>query len=427
MRRIATGSNRNPAIDLFGPGKHGFKTGNRSLGDPPSTPGGEWFNSIQEELARVVEATGVSLDPAKFDQLLTSIKFIAWGAGKTAAPWAPLSSPVLTGTPTAPTATDGTNTTQIASTAFVQSAVGGYLSKSITGGTVTLTDAEASNPVLGFSGTLTSNATVVLPASIKRLWAIYNATSGAYTVTVKLTSGTGVTVAQGKRNLVYTDGSNVYDGFNDFESVALTGAPTAPTAAVDTSTTQIASTAFVINQASSTTPIVDGTAAVGTSKRYARADHVHPTDTSLAPVASPTLTGVPTAPTATAATASSQLATTAHVHSVFDLRTYKSPDLSIANSGSVTMEHGLGSVPVGVFISLKCAVAEMGYAVGDVIILSAQSDPNSSAEGLSVIKTATQLIALVGENGPGMYPNKTGGGGGILTAAKWKLILTAIK
>lgn len=119
MRRIATGSNRNPAIDLFGPGKHGFKTGNRSLGDPPSTPGGEWFNSIQEELARVVEATGVSLDPAKFDQLLTSIKFIAWGEGKTAAPWAPLSSPVLTDTPTAPTASTGTRSTQLATTAFV--------------------------------------------------------------------------------------------------------------------------------------------------------------------------------------------------------------------------------------------------------------------------------------------------------------------
>ena len=123
MRRIATGSNRNPAIDLFGPGKHGFKTGNRSLGDPPSTPGGEWFNSIQEELARVVEATGVSLDPAKFDQLLTSIKFIAWGAGKTAAPWAPLSSPVLTDTPTAPTAATGTNTTQVATTAFVNAEI----------------------------------------------------------------------------------------------------------------------------------------------------------------------------------------------------------------------------------------------------------------------------------------------------------------
>ena len=37
---------------------------------------------------------------------------------------APLASPALTGTPTAPTATGGTNTTQLATTAFVQSAVG---------------------------------------------------------------------------------------------------------------------------------------------------------------------------------------------------------------------------------------------------------------------------------------------------------------
>ena len=82
---------------------------------------------------------------------------------------APLASPALTDTPTTPTAADGTNTAQIASTAFVQSAVGGYLSKSVTGGTVTLSDLEASNPVIGFSGTLTSNLVVVVPTTVKRL------------------------------------------------------------------------------------------------------------------------------------------------------------------------------------------------------------------------------------------------------------------
>lgn len=40
-------------------------------------------------------------------------------------PYAPLASPAFTGTPTAPTATSGTNTTQIATTAFVQDAVSG--------------------------------------------------------------------------------------------------------------------------------------------------------------------------------------------------------------------------------------------------------------------------------------------------------------
>ncbi len=74
-------------------------------------------------------------------------------------------------------------------------------------------------------------------------------------------------------------------GYAPLASPALTGVPTAPTASVDTSTTQVATTAFVINQASATTPAADGTAAVGSSKRYARADHVHPTDTTRATVA----------------------------------------------------------------------------------------------------------------------------------------------
>jgi hypothetical protein len=63
-------------------------------------------------------------------------------------------------------------------------------------------------------------------------------------------------------------------------SPALSGTPTAPTAAANTNTTQVATTAFVLGQASSTTPNMDGTAAVGTSNTFARADHVHPTDTS---------------------------------------------------------------------------------------------------------------------------------------------------
>lgn len=98
-------------------------------------------------------------------------------------------------------------------------------------------------------------------------------------------------------------------------SPALTGTPTAPTAAVNTNTTQIATTAFVLGQANSTagTIAMDGTQAAGTSNLYARADHVHPTDTSRAPLASPTFTGIPAAPTAAADTNTTQLATTAFV------------------------------------------------------------------------------------------------------------------
>ncbi|WP_304349761.1 tail fiber protein [Comamonas testosteroni] len=226
---------------------------------------------------------------------------------------APLASPGLTGTPTAPTAADGTNTTQLASTAFVQNAVGGYLAKGVTGGTVTLTEAEASNPVIALTGALTSALNLVVPVTVKRIWAIFNSTTGAFGVTVKTAAGTGVAVAQGKRNLVYTDGTNVYDGFNDFDNIAITGTSTAPTAAVGTNTTQLATTAFVIGQAGTAAPKIDGAATVGTATRFAREDHVHPTDTSRASLASPGLTGTPTAPTAAAGTNNTQIATTAFV------------------------------------------------------------------------------------------------------------------
>jgi len=76
---------------------------------------------------------------------------------------------------------------------------------------------------------------------------------------------------------------------------ALLGTPAAPTAAVDTTSTQIATTAFVIGQAAVATPQALGSAAVGTSKKYAREDHVHAapaTDTSrMAVTGGQTITG----------------------------------------------------------------------------------------------------------------------------------------
>jgi hypothetical protein len=68
-------------------------------------------------------------------------------------------------------------------------------------------------------------------------------------------------------------------------SPTLAGTPLAPTAAANTNTTQIATTAFVLGQASSTGPVMDGTQTIGISTRFSREDHVHPSDTSRAPAA----------------------------------------------------------------------------------------------------------------------------------------------
>lgn len=160
--------------------------------------------------------------------------------------YARLASPTFTGSPSAPTAALGDNTTKLATTAFVQETLGGFLSKSIAGtGSVTLTAVEAGNGIIRFTGALTGNRDVIVPSSPTRSWVVFNDTTGAFTLTVKTASGTGVLVPQGKREIVYCDGTNVAPAFSDFVSVALEGAPTAPTPAKFDNDTSVATTAFV--------------------------------------------------------------------------------------------------------------------------------------------------------------------------------------
>lgn len=157
-----------------------------------------------------------------------------------------IASPAFTGTPTAPTPPAGTNNTQIATMEALQAALGGPLTKSVAGsGTTTLTAAEAGNGILIFTGVLTGARTVTAPATPARQWVIDNRTSGAFTLTFKTPAGSGVLVAQDKRMLVASDGTNVIRANDDYTDAALLGVPTAPTASPGDSTTKVASTAFV--------------------------------------------------------------------------------------------------------------------------------------------------------------------------------------
>jgi hypothetical protein len=126
---------------------------------------------------------------------------------------ADIASPSFTGTPAAPLATEGSNTTQIATTAYVTQERSSV---------ATLSNKTLVAPVLGTpaSGTLTNCTS--LP--------IVNGTTGTLSVA---RGGTGVTTSTGT-------GSTVLSA-----SPAFTGTPTAPTASSGTNTTQIATTAFV--------------------------------------------------------------------------------------------------------------------------------------------------------------------------------------
>lgn len=314
---------------------------------------------------------------------------------------APLASPALTGNPTAPTQAPGDNTTKIATDAFVTAAVAagaapvtsvftrigavvaatndyseaqisftdittndvtstkhGYAPKSpadatkFMNGAATPAYALVKDSDLSTSNVTTNNVTIakhgfapILPNDAAKYLdgtGAYSVPSGtgtgsvtsvAQTVPTEMTiSGSPVTTsgtlaldwnsasgnkviaspagggsgAYAGRALVALDIPNIAESqvtslVSDLAlkaplaSPALTGVPTAPTAAALTNTTQLATTAF-------------DTAAVAVETSRATT-----AEALKAPLASPTFTGVPAAPTAAAGTNTTQLATTAFV------------------------------------------------------------------------------------------------------------------
>ncbi len=127
--------------------------------------------------------------------------------------YAPIASPTLTGTPAAPTAAADTNTTQIATTAFVMTELGDYLTTS----TASSTYAPIASPTL-------------------------------------------------------------------------TGTPAAPTASADTNTTQIATTAFVMTEVGDYLPLAGGTLTGNLIFEGATADAYETTLTVADPTADRTIT-----------------------------------------------------------------------------------------------------------------------------------------
>ena len=80
-----------------------------------------------------------------------------------------------------------------------------------TGGTTTLTDEQEEVNVIHVSGALVSNATIVFAGERGRVWIVTNATTGAFTVTFKVTGQAGVTVTQGMTKNVYSNGRDIAD------------------------------------------------------------------------------------------------------------------------------------------------------------------------------------------------------------------------
>jgi len=159
-----------------------------------SGDGDMWWNSTTGVLKIYYEDANTSqwVDASPSSQLTTA-QYNALAQVSSLAAKAPLASPTFTGVPAAPTASAGTNTTQVATTAFVEAATVALVEGAP--GTLQTLDnlAQALNDDANFAGTVTTSIATKAPLA----------------------------------------------------SPALTGVPTAPTASSGTDTTQVATTAFV--------------------------------------------------------------------------------------------------------------------------------------------------------------------------------------
>ncbi|WP_338918813.1 tail fiber protein (plasmid) [Escherichia coli] len=272
---------------------------------------------------------------------------------------APLASPAFTGTPTAPTASQGTNSTQIANTAFVKAAITALIN--------------------GAPGTLDT---------LKEIAAAIN-NDPNFSTTINNALALKAPLA----------------------SPAFTGTPTAPTASQGTNSTQIANTAFV--KAAITALINGAPGTLDTLKEIAAAINNDPNFSTTinnalalkAPLASPALTGVPTAPTAAQGTNNTQIATTAYVRAAISALVGSSPEAldtlnelaaALGNDPNfaTTMTNALaGKQPLDATLTALAGLAtganKLPYFTGKDTV--AQTDLTSVGRDI-LAKTSTQAV-----------------------------------
>lgn len=212
---------------------------------------------------------------------------------------APKASPALTGTPTAPTATPGTDSTQLATTGYADSAVAVETSRAETAEAGAL---QKSQNLADLPNAATARTNLQLGSAALQPSSAFDSAG---------LSALETTRAEAAEALLAPKASPTF-----------TGTPSAPTPTAGDNTTKLATTAFVETAVAgagggTVTSVFTRTGAVVA----ASGDYTVGQVTGAAPLASPTLTGVPAAPTAAALTATTQIATTAYADSAVGVET----------------------------------------------------------------------------------------------------------
>lgn len=330
---------------------------------------------------------------------------------------APLASPGLTGIPTAPTAADGTLSQQIATTAFVRNAMAAFGLGITSGAQGQPNWPNASlNDCTGMSSGRyrTISTTTDMPAGFGTAnvvdFSLRNGVDGQYQAVQTLISALNNRSVQ-RISTTGTSSNPTWSAWREVaftDSPAFTGTPTAPTAAPGTNTQQVANTAFV--QAAVAALVASSPAALDTLNELAAALGNDPNFATTmtnalatkAPLASPALTGIPTAPTAAQDTSTSQVATTSFV----------------MNQAATQLEAEAGTVtarwmsPLRVFQAIAKKVVQATEAIVGIAAIATQAQTNAGTDDATIVtpkKLRAGFAISINTNGYIAFPSWMGG------------------
>lgn len=202
--------------------------------------------------------------------------------------------------------------------------------------------------------------------------------------------------------------------------------------------------AVVTASPSDASPAMDGTASAGVATTYSRGDHVHPSDTNKANINNPSFTGIPTAPTASKGTDTTQIATTAFVQSAITDINYPVTSVNTKTGAVVLTASDVGALPSttsiptatsdltndsGYITNSDIPVTSVNTKTGDVVLTAADVNAQPQINISGILKgngTGTITAATAGTDYQAPLPSQTGNTGKFLTtngsALSWQTV-----